>query len=410
MALLSSKAAPKRYDYQWQGINKQGQAVQGELSAKTRGLAKAELQRQGFVVRRIQLKSSPLFSFSTKKISTRDLALFIRQLTTLLNAGIPLLQAFDSLSKGQKNPSLEKLINTLKMDIKAGMPLSQVFAKHPQYFDKLMCHLIFAGEQSGTLETILAKIANYKENMQKIKTKIKKALFYPSVILIVALGVTLLLLLFVVPQFKSLFAGLGAQLPSFTLGILGISAFIQQFWWLVGLLITLLSLSFLHLKRTSPYFSYQLDKCLLKTPLIGLILQKAAIARFARTLATTTAAGLAMLDALSCTAGTVGNQVYQAAILKIREQVATGFALETAMRAYSLFSTHVLQMVAVGEESGTLEAMLHKIADYYEDDVAHAVDGLSSLIEPILMIILGIIMGSLIIAMYLPIFKLGSVV
>jgi type IV pilus assembly protein PilC len=373
-------------------------------------LARADLRRQGIKIVKVKKKRTPLFGGRKKKIKAKDIAVFSRQLATMLSAGVPLVQAFDIVGRGHSNPSMQDMLMAIKADVESGSTLQESLAKFPDHFDDLFCNLVRAGEQAGVLETLLHKIADYKEKIESIKGKIKKAMFYPAAVIVVAVIVTSILLIFVVPQFEQLFTGFGADLPAFTLMVIGISKWLQEWWYaaLVGCAAT--GYVFFRLKRRSAAFGHMLDRLVLRIPVIGVILHKAAVARFARTLSTMSAAGVPLVEALQSVAGATGNVVYSEALLHIRDEVATGHQLQSSMRESNLFPNMVIQMVAIGEESGSLDSMLAKVADFFEEEVDNAVDALSSLIEPMIMVFLGVVVGGLVIAMYLPIFKLGSVV
>jgi type IV pilus assembly protein PilC len=400
---------PEQFDFIWEGLDKNRQKSKGEITAKSEVLARTELRRQGYRITKIRKKSKPLFS-RVRKITTSDIALFSRQLATLLKAGIPLVQAFDIIGKGHENPSMQLMLLNIKTNLESGDTLAESLKKNPLYFDELFCNLVEAGESAGVLETLLDKIATYKEKTESMKKKIKKALTYPIAVIIVAFIVTTILLLFVVPVFEELFKSFGADLPIFTRLIVDISKTLKQTWWLILAIIIAAIYSFIYFKRHSRVFNRFLDTTLLKVPMIGSILNKSAIAHFSRTLSILSAAGIPLINALSSVSGTCGNIMYREAVLKMREEVATGQRLQFAMLQTILFPHIVQQMIAIGEESGSLDAMLAKVADFYEEDVDNLVDNLSNLIEPMIMVILGILIGGLVIAMYLPIFKMGAVI
>lgn len=394
----------------WEGADRTGGRIKGELSARTETTAKAELRRQGIKVIKIKKKPKPLFSARKKKITTKDIAVFSRQLATMMSAGVPLVQAFDIVGRGHENPSMQELIMGIKADVEGGSPLAEALGKHPIYFDELFCSLVHAGEQAGVLETLLHKIAEYKEKTESLKAKIKKALTYPTAVIAVACIVTAILLIFVVPTFEELFKGFGADLPAFTQMVIEMSRFLQASWYIVLGVLVAVGFVFVKLKQRSAAFNQALDRFSLHIPAIGTILHKAAISRFARTLATMSAAGVPLVEALKSVAGATGNIIYSNAVLRMRDEVATGHQLQLSMRQANLFPNMVIQMVAIGEESGSLDSMLAKVADFYEEEVDNAVDSLSSLLEPMIMAFLGVVVGGLVVAMYLPIFKLGSVV
>lgn len=394
----------------WEGTDQRGARTQGELSARTELVARAELRRQGIRVVKIRKKPMALFSARQKKITTKDIAIFSRQLATMLSSGVPLVQAFEIVGRGHENPSMQDLLLKIKSDIEGGIPLAEALGRHPLYFDELFCNLVQAGEQAGVLETLLHKIAEYKEKTESIKAKIKKALTYPAAVIVVAVVVTAILLIFVVPQFEELFKGFGADLPVFTRMVVDLSKFVQEWWYVVLGVIIAVVYVLVQLKNRSEKFNQMIDRMALRVPVVGEIIHKAAIARFARTLATMSTAGVPLVEALESVSGATGNFVYANAVLQMREDVSSGSQLQQSMRQTALFPNMVVQMVAIGEEAGSLDNMLGKVADFYEEEVDNAVDSLSSLIEPMIMAILGVVVGGLVIAMYLPIFKLGSVV
>jgi type IV pilus assembly protein PilC len=378
------------------------------MLATSEAAVKADLRRQGVLAKRVR-KESQLFK-SGKKITAEDIALFARQLATMLQAGIPMVQAFDIVGNGHDKPSMQKLILAIKGDIEAGTTLHEALAKHPLYFDDLFVNLVEAGEHAGALETLLDKVATYKEKTEALKKKIKKALFYPTAVLVVAVIVTIILLIFVIPQFESLFKGFGADLPAFTQMVINMSRFVQDKGWMLAIIFGGAGYAFFYFKKRSRPMRRALDRMMLKAPIVGPILVKAAIARYSRTLATMFAAGVPLVEALTSVAGATGNIVFEEATLRIRDEVSTGMRLQRCMESTGLFPNMVIQMIAVGEESGSLDQMASKVADFYEADVDAAVDAMSSLLEPLIMAILGVLVGGMVIAMYLPIFKLGAVV
>jgi len=396
--------------FRYEGINKSGQKMVGDIQARSLALAKADLRKQGIVINKVAKKRKPFFDRKNKKITPGDITVFSRQLATMIESGIPLVQSFDIVAKGQSNKRMQNLIEDIKHDIETGLTLSESLIKHPAYFNELFCNLVDAGEKSGSLEIMLDKVATYKEKIETIKKKIKKALTYPIAVLVVALVVTTGLLIFVVPQFESLFQGFGADLPAMTKAVVNMSKFFQSYWYIIFTILGGSVYAFVYAKTHSLNFAQNIDRVLLKIPVIGTILEKASIARFTRTLSITFAAGLPLVEALKSVAGATGNIIYSKATDQIREEVSTGQQMNVAMENTHLFPNMVIQMVAIGEESGALEKMLSKVADFYEEDVDNAVDALSSLLEPIIMSILGVLIGGLVIAMYLPIFKLGSAV
>ena len=396
--------------YIWEGTDKKGSKTKGETRGVSLTMVKAELRRQGINPRKVKKKPKALFGSATKKIIPKDIAVFSRQMATMMSSGVPLVQSFEIIGRGHDNPSMQTLIMTIKSDVEGGSSLSEALAKHPRYFDELYCNLVRAGEQAGILETLLHKIALYKEKVEAIKGKIKKAMFYPTAVIIAAFIVTTILLYYVVPQFQALFQGFGADLPALTQMVINMSAFTQEYWWAMILAIGGGIFAFIESKKRFPKFNHFLDRLSLQFPIIGPIINKAAIARYARTLATMFAAGVPLVEAMTTVAGAAGNIIYSNAILRMRDDVATGITLQMAMRQSGLFPNMVVQMVAIGEEAGSLDAMLSKVADFYEEEVDNAVDGLSSLMEPMIMAFLGVIIGGLVVAMYLPIFKMGQVV
>jgi type IV pilus assembly protein PilC len=400
--------AAKQYPFNWRGKDPKGTVLKGTVMAVNEAAVRASLRRQGLVPTTIR-RQSALFQ-KRSKITPGDIAVFSRQLATMLQAGIPLVQAFDIVATGHENPGMQKLLNAIKVDIEGGTTLAEALAKHPVYFDDLFVNLVHSGEQSGALETLLEKIATYKEKTEAIKKKIKKALTYPAAVLVVAFIVTAILLVFVIPEFEDLFTGFGADLPAFTQFVINISHFVRVNGVLIVLAGVAAVMTFTYFKKRSRKFNHFLDRTLLRLPVIGAILHKASIARFTRTLSTMFAAGVPLVEALESVAGATGNIVYELATHDIRTEVATGQRLQRAMEATELFPNMVIQMVAVGEESGSLDEMCAKVADFYERDVDDAVDNLSSLLEPMIMVILGVLVGGLVIAMYLPIFKLGAVI
>jgi len=394
----------------WEGTDRSGGRIKSEISSRSENAARAELRRQGLKVIKIKKKPKPLFGSRKKKIITKDICVFSRQLATMLSAGVPLVQAFDIVGRGHENPSMQDLLMTIKADVEGGSPLAESLAKHPTYFDELFCNLVHAGEQAGVLETLLHKVADYKEKTESLKGKIKKALTYPTAVLVIAVIVTAVLLIFVVPQFEDLFKGFGADLPAFTQLVVNMSRFMRDWWYIVLGILVAAGFILGKLKQRSIAFNHGIDRFILRIPVIGEIMRKAAIARYARTLSTMSTAGVPLVEALQSVAGATGNIVYGDAVMRMRDEVATGHQLQLAMRQTSLFPNMVIQMVAIGEESGSIDSMLAKVADFYEEEVDNAVDSLSSLLEPMIMAILGVVVGGLVIAMYLPIFKLGSVV
>jgi len=407
---MAQAAAIKQDIFAWEGTDKKGKKVKGESNASNPAMVKADLRRQGILPVKVRKKSA-LFSGAKKKaILPKDIAIFTRQLSTMMGAGVPLVQSFEIIGRGHENPSMQELIMAIKADVESGATLADTLRKHPLHFDELVCNLVAAGEQAGILEGLLDKIATYKEKTEAMKAKIKKALTYPAAVVVVAFIVTAILLIFVVPTFEELFHGFGADLPAFTQMVINLSEWMQANWWVVILGVAGAIYGFGEGKKRSPKFAHTLDRLVLKAPIFGEIVTKAIIARFARTMSTMFAAGVPLVEAMESVAGAAGNQLYKEGILDMRDNVATGQQLQLTMQQTGLFPNMVVQMVAIGEESGSLDGMLAKVADFYEAEVDDAVDNLSSLLEPLIMGILGILVGGLIVAMYLPIFKMGSVV
>lgn len=404
-----AEKALKQGTFIWEGTDKRGQRVKGELTGLSVALVKADLRRQGINPLKVRKRSAPLFG-GTQKITPKDIAIFSRQLATMMDSGVPLVQAFEIIGRGHENKGMQQLLLAIKLELESGTTLAEALAKHPRQFDELYCNLVRAGEHAGILDKLLDKIAIYKEKTEAIKGKIKKALFYPAAVMIVAFIITAILLIFVIPQFKDLFAGFGADLPALTQFVINLSIWFQAWWWAVfaGIAAAIFGIRQLH--RSSAAFRRGLDRGSLKVPVIGMILNKAAIARFARTLSTMFAAGVPLVEAMESVAGAVGNIVYAEGILRMRDEVASGTQLQQGMKDTQLFPNMVVQMVAIGEEAGSLDSMLAKVADFYEQEVDDAVDGLSSLLEPLIMAFLGVVIGGLVVAMYLPIFQMGQIV
>ena len=407
---MAQGAAIRSDMYVWEGIDKNGKRVKGEMSAQSDSLIKANLRRQGVNPLKVKKKPKPLFGDSGGKITTKDITVFSRQLATMMSSGVPLVQSFEIVGRGHENKAMQSLILSIKSDIEAGGALTEALAKHPKHFNELYVNLVQAGEHAGILEDILHKLATYMEKTEALKSKIKGALFYPIAVIVVAFVITCILMIFVIPQFEELFSGFGADLPALTRVVIDMSNWFQEKWWLMLMIIGGTIVGFWKLKQRSMRFAHFLDRIALKLPVIGDILNKSAIARFARTLATMFAAGTPLVEAMTSVAGACGNIVYYNAVIKMRDEIATGTQLQVAMRETGLFPNMVVQMVSIGEESGALDSMLGKVADWYEQEVDDAVDALTSLLEPLIMAVLGVIIGGLVIAMYLPIFKMGQVV
>jgi type IV pilus assembly protein PilC len=410
---MAQKAATME-TFLWEGKDKRGQKVKGETSGSTPSLVKADLRRQGINPTRVRKKPQGIFGIGGakkgKKITQNDIAVFSRQLATMMSSGVPLVQAFEIVGRGHENPRMQDLLITIKNDIESGSTLAESLAKHPLYFDDLYCNLVQAGEHAGILEDLLDKIATYKEKVEAIKKKIKKAMFYPAAVIVVAFIITAILMIFVVPSFAKLFRGFGADLPAPTLFVIALSNFFVEYWYLIFGGVIGGVYGFIEGKKRSRRFREGVQRFSLKLPIFGPLLYKAAIARYARTLSTMFAAGVPLVEALESVAGATGNIVFETATLRIRDDVATGQQLNVSMRLTNLFPNMVVQMTAIGEEAGSLDHMLAKVADFYEDEVDNMVDALSSLMEPLIMVVLGTLIGGLVVAMYLPIFKLGEVV
>ncbi len=393
----------------WEGKDKRGKKVKGELRGPDRDLIKVELRRQGILASKVRKKPKPLLSLGNN-ITPKDIAIFTRQLYTMINAGIPLVQALDMVGQGGKKPKLQELVRQVKVDVESGTSFTDSLRKHPMYFDELYCNLVKAGEEAGVLEILLEKIAIYKEKTETLKAKVKKAMIYPAAVLTVAFGVTAVILIFVVPQFEELFKGFGADLPAFTRMVITLSRVFQECWCAIfgGIIGAVVAIVQAH-KRSSS-FRRRIDQLALKLPIFGTIASLSANARFARTLSTMFSAGVPLVDAMGSVAGATGNAVFSEAILDMKDSVSTGQQLNFTMRQTTLFPEMVIQMVSIGEESGSLSDMLSKVADFFEEDLDNIIDSLTTLLEPIIIVILGVLVGGLVVAMYLPIFKLGSVV
>ncbi|HXQ31734.1 MAG TPA: type II secretion system F family protein [Steroidobacteraceae bacterium] len=406
--MAQSATIAKDIPFRWEGKDRKGNRVTGKSLAANEQALRAELRRQGVVATKVRKQSNAFRS--GKKPTPGDIAIFFRQLATMLSAGIPMVQAFEIVGTGHEKPSMQKLILDIKSQIEGGSSLHETLAKHPLYFDDLAVNLVEAGEQAGALENLLDKIATYKEKTEAVKKKIKKALFYPAAVLAVAVIVTIILLVFVIPQFETLFKGFGADLPAFTQMVVNLSRFVQSKGWMLGIVAGGGIYALFYFHKRSRAMREWVDRIMLKMPVVGPILVKAAIARYSRTLSTTFAAGVPLVEALGSVAGATGNIVYENAVMRMKDEVATGQRLQRAMENTGLFPNMVNQMIAVGEESGSLDQMSAKVAEFYELEVDSAVDAMSSLLEPLIMVILGVLVGGLVVAMYLPIFKLGSVI
>ncbi|MCY1405520.1 Type II secretion system protein F [compost metagenome] len=401
--------ATKLSVYAWEGTDRKGAKVRGELSGHNPALIKIHLRRQGITPGKVKKKTAALLR-TGKAIKAADIALFTRQMATMMKAGVPLLQAFDIIADGFDNPNMRTLVQSLKQDVAGGSSLTTALRNQPRHFDELYSDLIDAGEQAGALDTLLDRVASYKEKTERLKVRIKKAMTYPMIVLLVATLVSGILLVQVVPQFRSLFEGFGADLPLFTQWVIALSQFMQHTWWMLLGGSVALVLALRHGYRHKPSVHAAMDRALLKLPIVGTLLGKSAVARYARTLSTTFAAGVPLIEALVSVAGATGNVQFKAAVQGISQEVASGTQLSAAMRGSGLFPNLAVQMTAIGEESGALDDMLDKVANHYENEVDTMVDNLTSLMEPLIMVVLGTLVGGLVIAMYLPLFKLGEVV
>ena len=394
----------------WEGTDKRGVKMKGEQPAKNANLLKAELRRQGITPTVVKLKPKPLFGAAGKVITPKDIAFFSRQMATMMKSGVPIVSALEIIGGGHKNPRMKGMIDQIRTDIEGGSSMYEAINKHPVQFDELYRNLVRAGEGAGVLETVLDTIASYKENIESLKGKIKKALFYPIMTIAVAIIVSAILLIFVVPQFEATFQEFGADLPAFTKMIVAASDFMISYWWMMLMLLVGSVFGFFFFYKRSPAFQHFLDRMILKIPVLGQIMHNSAIARFARTTAVTFKAGVPLVEALESVAGATGNTVYEKAVYRIRDDVSVGYPVNLAMKQTNLFPHMVIQMAAIGEEAGALDTMLFKVAEYYEQEVNNAVDALASLIEPMIMVVLGVLIGGMVIGMYLPIFKLAATI
>ena len=414
-AAKGRKPAPRREGvvldtFVWEGTDKRGTKMKGEQQAKSANLLRAELRQQGIRPTVVKAKPKPLFGSAGKTITPKEIAVFMRQIATMIKSGVPIVQALEIIGNGHKNPRMANMINAIRLDIESGSPFNEALGKHPVQFDELTRNLVKVGEAAGVLETVLDTIATYKENIETLKGKIKKALFYPATVIVVAILVSAILLIFVVPQFEQTFQSFGADLPAFTQLIISASRFATSWWWAILGIVLAAGFGFVFAFKRSVALQHFIDRSMLKIPVVGQILHNAAIARFARTLATTFKAGVPLVEALESVAGATGNTVYEKATLRIRDDVSVGYQMNMAMKQVNLFPHMVVQMTAIGEEAGALDTMLFKVAEFYEEEVNNAVDALSSLIEPMIMIFIGVIVGGMVIGMYLPIFKIAATI
>ncbi|MHC1479027.1 type II secretion system F family protein [Frateuria aurantia] len=402
------RAEPTLITYEWVALDKRNKLMKGEMQGKNAALVKAELRRLGMNPRSVKERPKPLFGAAGKSVKPRDIAIFSRQIATMMAAGVPMVQAFDIIASGQRNIRFKNMLNDIRQGIESGSSLDEALGRYPIHFDELYRNLVHAGESAGVLDTVLATVATYKERTEAIKAKIKKAMFYPAMVMLVAFAVTMILLIFVIPVFQQTFRDAGAALPAPTLFVIGASQFMQSYWWLVIGGMAAVIVGTIIGNRRSKTFAQVLDRISLRLPVIGNILRQSAVARFTRTLGVTFRAGVPLVDALESVAGATGSIIYGNAVRAMREDVAVGHQLQLAMRQTGLFPNMVVQMTGIGEESGALDSMLFKVADFYEEEVNNAVDTLSSLLEPLIMVVLGVVVGGMVISIYLPIFKMAG--
>lgn len=405
-----ARATMELQPFVWEGTDKRGVKMKGEQLAKNANLLRAELRRQGINPGQVKPKSKPLFGAAGSPIKPKDIAFFSRQMATMMKSGVPIVSSLDIIASGHKNQRMKKLVDTIRTDIEGGSSMHEAISKHPVQFDELYRNLVRAGEGAGVLETVLDTVATYKENIEALKGKIKKALFYPIMVVVVAMLVSGIMLVFVVPQFEDVFKSFGAELPAFTQMVVNLSRFMVSWWWLMLLVAIGTAVGLVMSYKRSPKMQHAMDRFVLKVPVIGQIMHNSAIARFSRTTAVTFKAGVPLVEALGIVAGATGNTVYEEAVLRMRDDVSVGYPVNMSMKQTNLFPHMVIQMTGIGEEAGALDAMLFKVAEYYEQEVNNSVDALSSLLEPMIMVFIGTIVGGMVIAMYLPIFKLGAVV
>ena len=408
MAKMDDPNKQQFHLFSWDGTDAKGEKQKGELQALSLNLDKAQLRRQGITPNKVRRKTRPPFGIGEKQVTTKDITLFTRQLSTMIRAGVPIVQSLNIVAEGLENPAMQKVIVTIRNEVADGNMLSMGLRKQGKYFDKLFCNLVEAGEHAGALEVMLDRVAIYKEKTDRLKAKMKKALYYPISVLTIGLVVMLILLLKVVPQFESLFKGFNAELPTVTQVVIDMSVFVENYWWIIITLLVSFPLALISAYNKSEKIAYKIDAISLKLPVIGGIIKKSAIARFTRTLATSFSAGVPLVESLASSAGATGNRVYTRAVFQVRDSIATGQQLNFALKTTHKFPAMVTQMIAIGEESGSLDTMLDKVAEFYEQEVDDAVEGMTTLMEPMVMSILGIMVGGMVLAMYLPIFQMGS--
>ncbi|AWH23574.1 type II secretion system F family protein [Stenotrophomonas sp. ZAC14D2_NAIMI4_6] len=405
-----ARATMELQPFVWEGTDKRGVKMKGEQLAKSANMLRAELRRQGINPGQVKPKPKSIFGAAGKPVGAKDIAFFSRQMATMMKSGVPIVSALEIIGSGHKNPRMKKMVDGIRTDIEGGSSLYEAVSKHPVQFDELYRNLVRAGEGAGVLETVLDTVATYKENIESLKGKIKKALFYPAMVVVVALLVSAIMLIFVVPQFEEVFKSFGADLPAFTMMIVNLSRFMVSWWWLMAIVLIGSTVGLVMAYKRSLKMQHAMDRLILKVPVIGQIMNNSAIARFARTTAVTFKAGVPLVEALGIVAGATGNKVYEEAVLRMRDDVSVGYPVNMAMKQTNIFPHMVIQMTGIGEEAGALDTMLFKVAEYYEQEVNNAVDALSSLLEPMIMVFIGVVVGGMVIGMYLPIFKLGAVV
>ena len=401
---------PSRQTFSWTGKDRNGNKTSGEMEGMSISLVKAHLRKQGVIPTKVKKKSKPLLGPRKKAIKPMDIANFTRQLATMMKTGVPLVQSFEIVADGLDNRTMAELVESIKNDVAGGDSFASAIRKHPKYFDDLFCSLVGAGEDSGSLDTMLDRVATYKEKTEAMKTKVKKAMKYPITIILISVVVTAILLIKVVPTFENIFSSFGAELPVFTRMVISLSEFVQEWWFMAFIVSALAATAYQQAMQRSEKFVHSVDRLMLKLPIIGPIINQSAVARFARTLSTTFAAGVPLVNALESVAGATGNIVYEEAVYKVRNDVTSGQQLQFAMKSTGVFPSMLIQMVGIGEESGTLDEMLDRVATRYEDEVDDSVDSLSAMMEPLIMSVLGVLVGGLVMAMYLPIFQMGNVV